>query len=337
MSPVMGVKKYITSKRDNIMLGNVNYQVQRLFRESGINQIGSSKHLAKEEARRLLAQQGEKASWHSVGKQLGIYSYRTADAYRDIWKHLFHHAKTECGIRDIENLSADHVKSYLKSKIIAGVSRATFAQYAAGIEKLETALNLFSQKFNRGNEYSFSLAIDEARSEASGLNKFSGSRAYRNPEVIPSFINNQYFRLVAEIQLGSGARVYEASLILPDQLKGLGADPITGKQIGVVSIEGKGGKNRDLMLPLAVFQKLDGIIDNNGKLQISKRQYQHEVRQAALQAGERPHGTHGFRWNWAQKRFQEVQQAGFTYEQALSWVSKEMGHVRADITEHYLC
>lgn len=64
--------------------------------------------------------------------------------------------------------------------------------------------------------------------------------------------------------------------------------------------------------------------------------YREEIRQACQQLGEEYHGSHGFRWDYAQARFQEVQAAGLTYNEALSQVSSEMGHERADITEHYL-
>jgi hypothetical protein len=42
------------------------------------------------------------------------------------------------------------------------------------------------------------------------------------------------------------------------------------------------------------------------------------------------------RWNFAKNRMKDAQKDGKYYEQGLSAVSQEMGHVRADITEHYL-
>ena len=48
------------------------------------------------------------------------------------------------------------------------------------------------------------------------------------------------------------------------------------------------------------------------------------------------HGSHGFRWTFAQNRVREYQNHGYTYEQALQGVSWEMKHYRASITEHYL-
>ena len=42
------------------------------------------------------------------------------------------------------------------------------------------------------------------------------------------------------------------------------------------------------------------------------------------------------RWNYAQERVAELQRDGTPYEAALSEVSHEMGHERADITLGYL-
>ena len=47
-------------------------------------------------------------------------------------------------------------------------------------------------------------------------------------------------------------------------------------------------------------------------------------------------GIHGLRHNYAQERMDELQGSGFSYDDALSIVSQEMGHFRGDITETYL-
>jgi hypothetical protein len=62
------------------MRGSPVGQVTQIWRNSGVNQIGQSKHAAKETAREAGAE-----SWHDVGKSLGVHSYKTADLYRDVW------------------------------------------------------------------------------------------------------------------------------------------------------------------------------------------------------------------------------------------------------------
>ena len=47
-------------------------------------------------------------------------------------------------------------------------------------------------------------------------------------------------------------------------------------------------------------------------------------------------GAHGLRHSYAQRRIDELQDAGQSYPQALGIVSQELGHFRPEITEVYL-
>ncbi len=47
-------------------------------------------------------------------------------------------------------------------------------------------------------------------------------------------------------------------------------------------------------------------------------------------------GAHGLRHSYAQERLDELQRAGLSQDLALTTVSQEMGHFRAEITETYL-
>ena len=129
----------------------------------------------------------------------------------------------------------------------------------------------------------------------------------------------------------------------PADLQGVRPDPITGQEKGWLAVDGKGGKKRDIMVPPATYQAVAervlalapsrhwGIGNDADRVV-----YRDEIRLACRLLGEDYHGSHGFRWDYAQERFQEVQAAGLTYNEALFQVSEEMGHERADITEHYL-
>ena len=61
------------------MRSSIVGQVQALYRLSGIAQLGHSKHRVKEFARSYGAK-----TRHDIGKCFSIYSYSTADAYRDV-------------------------------------------------------------------------------------------------------------------------------------------------------------------------------------------------------------------------------------------------------------
>ena len=69
---------------------------------------------------------------------------------------------------------------------------------------------------------------------------------------------------------------------------------------------------------------------------ISYQEYIDDIKTTCQKLNIPHHGSHGFRWTFAQNRVREYQNHGYTYEQALQGVSWEMKHYRASITEHYL-
>jgi len=311
------------------MHGNVNYQVQIVFQT--VNAIGSSKHEAKVEAR------GQGATtWHQVGKEIGIHSYRTADSYRDVWRAAFAYAKEEMGVRDIEKLSGENIRGFLDVKVEEGVSHATLAQYAAALEKLEVALNRYAVQNATGREYHFSQAINEARIAGRELDRFEGSRAYLEPRELVAAVQGDNFKLAAHIQLEGGARISEANRIGSENLKGLRPDSQTGELKGWIMVQGKGGKVREVGVKPDTYARLEKVVANGQRFELSGDAYRRELRAAAMATGQDYQGSHGLRWSWAQERHQELQRSGKTYEQTIGQVSREMGHERADITEHYL-
>ena len=238
------------------MRGSTNGQVQELYHKSGVKRIGESKHEAKARARVHLAGEGVAASWHAVGKRLGIYSYKTADVYRDIWNQVFKHAKTEFKVKDIEKLEVEHIQSYLEAKIEKGVAHSTFSQHVSAIEKLESALNGYAEGKGSGRVYDFSEGIRNTKGNAhKTLERFSGSRAYDNPRGLIEAIENPVHRLVAKIQLESGARVRECTYLNRDNIRGIKNDPVTGKEKGVFYVtRAKGGKAGDKYVSVETYK-----------------------------------------------------------------------------------
>jgi len=311
-----------------LMRGSMNWQVKEVFKT--VDEIGTSKHDAKLEARTNGA-----TTWHEVGRELGIHSYATADAYRDVWRHALEYAKAEYGVKDIEKLTGREVAGYIDSKVSDGVSHSTLAQYSAALEKLETALNRYAEQNGTGREYSFHESIQNVKSGAN-LERFSGSRAYEAPDRLVSAVQGERYQLVASMQLESGARISEMNHITGDQLRGIHADPISGVEKGWIEVEGKGGKGREIGMSKDTYEKISVAIAQEGRFEFDKKGYTAEIRSAAALSDQENQGTHGLRWSWAQERHSEIQEHGRTYEQPLGLVSREMGHERADITEHYL-
>jgi len=313
------------------MRGSIVGQVQALFKLSGIAQIGHSKHRAKELARNSGAK-----TWHEIGKRLGIYSYSTADAYRDVWKQLLSFAKREFGVKDIEKLDTEIVHSFLHSKIEQGVSKRTFQQYAAAIEKLEVALSMYSEKFNRGNTYNFDLSSVRAYAKEVYAEEQTPSRAYESPTELIGALKEPVHQLIASIQYEGGARLDEVRTIRGWSFKGIREDKLTREERGYIEVKGKGGKVREIGVSLDTYDVVREWVKNFDRIGFDEKTYRKDLQEAANLTGQEYHGSHGLRWNFAQERFHNLMENGYTYEQALAQVSKELGHERADITKYYL-
>lgn len=322
------------------MKGNINWQVQKLYHESGIKQIGRSKHQAKETVRKELQGRNRSAKWHALGKGIGIYSIRTADAYRDVWRQLGTFVKETFQVKDLEQLRGDHIEAFLKTKIQQNVAHSTLSNYAAALEKLESALNGYARVHGTGHTYGFSENIASARAMAKdSLERFSGSRAYNRPEELIRSLRSQDHQLVARIQLESGARVAECNHLTKESLRGLEKDPITREIKGVIYIEkGKGGKSGEKYLSRETYQALNDKIGTTaeGRFSFKYRNYIRDLKKAADRTRQPYQASHGLRWSFAQRRFRESQEHGSCYAQTLLQVSQDLFHKRGDITEHYL-
>lgn len=306
------------------MKGSIVHQVQTLFKESGINRIGTSKHADKEVFRNS---SDNKATWHDIGQNTGIYSYSTADDYREIWITACKYAKEHFGLKDIECITGEQLQAFLMSKIEEEVRHATFMQYASALEKLAVALNMYAEVHETGIIYDFCDDLDIARKIAhSRLQRFDGVRSYDDPEKLIQKLDNPLYRLIASIQYIGGARIDEVYGIIPDSLK----------SDYRVSVKGKGGKIRDIEILPEDYRRLSELLEKQGNLKFDKGKYIYHLKKASEETEQQYNASHGLRWNFAQNRMQELQKAGKVREQGLSLVSKEMGHERADITEHYL-
>ncbi len=305
------------------MRGNVSHQVHEVFKE--IIRFGQSKHEAKEQAR----VKGAK-NWHELGKQLYVYSYATADQYRDIAKEALEYSKEKYGVKNIEKLSSEHIRSYLETKIAQGVKYSTFQKYAAAIEKLETALNKYAQSRSTGNQYSFD--IKDIRQQAQEvLEKNQATRAYEDPRALIENIQNSDYKIIAQAQLEGGFRISELNHISEKNFL---------EDNAFLVISGKGGKDREVPLPKETYQALKSLLSksdkSDGKYKFNMDEYRKVLKEAALNSSQDYTGSHGLRWNFAQEKFAQLTKEGKTYEQSLQIVSNLLGHERADITEHYL-
>lgn len=314
------------------MRGGINYQVNTVFRESGIFAPGTSKHAEKSAARESGAR-----TWADLGRELRIYSYGTAQTYKDTWHQCARWCRENLGVKDIERLQADHIKTYLENRMADGVKYSTFERECAALSKFENALTMYAEKKGSDASYSFRDAIVEVKQEASQvLDRTVETRAYESPESLIFALKDEKYQVVAAVQYEGGARLNEVWRIGAKDLKGIREDPHTGAQKGIISVYGKGGKEREIKVSPETFRAVAAHVEH-GAMNFNKSAYREALKEAAFESNQDYHGSHGLRWNYAQERMDELlKTTSMTYVEGLQTVAWEMGHERADISEHYL-
>jgi hypothetical protein len=268
-----------------------------------------------------------------------VASYKTMESYRNIWNNFFNYLKEHWNIKDCEKISPEHIAAYMDYKIEYYPSKQYLEKISAALGKLEIALKLFAKNIhNEEREYDFSIRqtlLDEARDLKYVANNYH-NRAYNNPQLLISNLQNPIHRLAAKIQYEGGARIEGVALIKKEQLRGIKLDTITNTQKGVIFTKEKGGKEGEVLVSTDVYNELQGHLSNNPKFKITRQAYYEDIKQAAFLSKENSEASHGLRWNFAKKRMFEYAQSGFSYADSLQQVSFEMKHNRASITEHYL-
>jgi len=203
------------------------------------------------------------------------------------------------------------------------------------------ALNHYSkEKYQFPIIYDFKIRqelLNNARDLKLVANNYH-NRVYDNPLLIIKNLSNPKHQLAATIQLEGGARSEGVTLIKKEQLKAIKIDDITNKNVGVIETKEKGGKVGDVFILIKTYETLQNFFLQNDTsyFKISYQEYIDDIKTTCQKLNISHHGSHGFRWTFAQNRVREYQNHGYTYEQALQGVSWEMKHYRASITEHYL-
>ncbi|MCX8021354.1 MAG: tyrosine-type recombinase/integrase [Syntrophorhabdaceae bacterium] len=299
------------------MRGSVSYQVHEIY--NAIITFGCSKHQSKTQAKKSGA-----SKMHEIGKGLNIYSYKTADRYRDIAKDLLKYVKENFRIKDIEKLDNPHVISFLQYKIDSGCSKTTMHLYCSAIEKLEVALNRYSELNHLGTIYHFDLT--SIREQMQKMEKDLKVRSYDDPKNILNQIPDVKFQVAAILQYEAGLRISEAIHIREGQLKKI-------KDGFSLEIKGKGGKLREVKISKALGEAILLLMED-GLFQIDRNKYSSALKKACYETGQRWHGSHGLRHNYGQEKY--LHYALQDPENAKQMVSKDLGHNRENITNTYL-
>ena len=326
------------------MYGNVEVQLNRVIGISDLvqfNEKKASKHEARKDAiKEIEREKGKGATKHEIALKTGIHNDGTYKNYYATMRELAHFMR-ENNCKDLEKLSNNMVEKFLLSKIEMGVKLETYQNICSVVTKLEGALNKFAEEVGSQKTYCFDKAKNFLQERANTeLEKGYEARCYERPKEIIEGLQNEKYQMVASIQYEGGARINEASLIDGKRLGGI--IEREGKEYGVIVLQRgdtKGGDPRDLYISKESYSRIADYVAENGKLHLSsseKQDYRDAIKDISEKTEQRYGGSHGFRHNFAQERVAELQEAGHGYSVALTMVSREMGHYREDITEHYL-
>ncbi|MDN5116745.1 hypothetical protein [Aliarcobacter butzleri] len=268
-----------------------------------------------------------------------VSSYKTMESYRRVWENFFNYLLEHWKIKDFEKIEAQHIEAYMDYKIEYYPSKQYLEKISAALGKLEVALKNFAKNIhNKNREYDFSIRqiiLNQARDLKFVANNYH-NRAYSNPLLLISNLQNLIHKIAAKIQLEGGARIEGVALIKPEQLLGIKTDKVIKTQKGIIFTKEKGGKQGEVLVSVETYTELENYLSLNSKFKINRQDYYNDIKQAALISKEVSEGSHGLRWNFAKSRMFEYGKAGYSYSDSLQQVSYEMKHNRASITEHYL-
>lgn len=278
---------------------------------------------------RSLKDAGKSRDSASVARQMPVYSIRTQQGYQKVWKMFFEHIRENYGVNDVSRVKAWHIEDFLRDVIDRGVALKTYKTYSAAISKLEPAMN----KVRRYPIDYSALLMDVNKAARGELKHNDPRRAYVDPEASIARIPNKIFRLAAYMQFEGGARVAEISELTAERnLRGV------RDGVGYIRLTNtKGGRIRMMKVSEGIYKAVREIINAEGKFEFTRINYARAAAKAFTSRGEKWNGTHGLRWNFAQRRFYELQAyEQKTFQEALKAVSLELGHSRPEITLHYL-
>ncbi len=305
------------------MRGSVYYQTSQL-----------AKHIFKEGAKKYEKTDPDHPHYKCVS------SYKTMETYRSVWDNFGNYLKEHWKLKDFEKITAEHIDAYISYKIEYYPSKQYLEKIVSALGKLQDALEKFSINIH-ATKRSYDFSIRQNKLHYARVQNLvadgNHNRVYGQPQRIIDNLSKAEHKLAATIQLEGGARSEGVTLIKSDQLEPyVHLDKIGDRLMNTIITKEKGGKEGPVLISSRIYAKLQEYIRENGRFNIDYQAYADDIRQTCLKLGITPHGSHGFRWTFAQNRVRAYQDAGYSYEQAIQGVSWEMKHFRANITEHYL-
>ncbi len=301
-----------------------SHQIDRLFKESGLVEIGFGKD--KHQHYIDAAQQGLKSS-HDRAAVVPIKNTKTLNKYRGIYKEYAKFARSRGYGRNIRLYPPQAVREYLDYKAVSGIHHQRMADVCSAMDKLDNLINAANQNTGRNlaivnyeptvQTFRVNVLPDIERSPKT-------TRAFHNPEAVIAHLP-PLAAAVALIQLHCGLRVDNA---LNFKLN----------NDGTISFTAKGGKEHNFKLDGSDYQRICALIPN-GQSDIHIMPYStyiHQLQRACAEVGEKYTGSHAFRHSYAQRLYKSLKDQGLSDVAAKAKVSVALFHERLEIVNVYL-
>jgi len=292
-----------------------------------------------------------------------IHSFSTYVSYEKTMAKFGDFLSSEMGVRyerDFRKLSIDEVHvcidKFFEKEKEEGLAKKTLERHISAINKVLSAIDPnLKELFTPENRMRW----------RNGLEPGDNDR-YNRPEVIMEHLRNisETSHAIAQLQRLTGARIGDVKKIEIDE-----------ENKKVIIENSKGGRDRAVYFDYfpEQFEKvkeykeiLDRALEEKSFSEIRKEEYYKDLRKACREAGEPYRGSHSFRFEWAQERYEVISQLpkeeqieyyiriledrgksekeiGEAMEKVSkkdAWgeaiISEELGHSRLDISRHYL-
>jgi len=292
-----------------------------------------------------------------------IHSHSTHDTYVECVAKFGDFLSNELGIKSEANfweLSTDEiyvcVEKYFEKQKADGLAKKTLQKHISALNKILGAINPeIKEYFNADNRARWRDGV-----EKQDCDRYNNSD--RIVENLKKIDETSY--AIAELQRLTGARIGDVKKIMIDD-----------KNQRVYIPKSKGGRNRfvyfdrfqrDFERVKECKEVLDRALEEKKFSEIRENEYYNNLRKACRKADDIYHGSHAFRYEFAQEKYKEIiqwtqkeqeeyylrilEELGKTQEDieeafktarekdavAVAIISEELGHSRLDISMEYL-
>jgi len=283
---------------------------------SQVSAVGKSKTIAKAESL-TKGQNGHKVSTQA-------HSIKSIQNMRSVTTQYINFVKENYGNRVVQHIHKESIQSFLEKKSLE-ISGGSLNTYISTTAKLVDNLNKIG--INSVERKDIHNIRTEFKNNNINLSKEHTNRAYHSTDRILQHVQTSSpFSLSTKLQIEAGLRIDDATNSSKWKLN----------EDNTLTInQSKNGLNyTTVQLDSKIVNEVAEAIKEGYK--IDKTEYSIALKESVERAGQDFNGSHGLRYSFAQERYMELKEYGYSQSEALAEISLNMGHSRIAISLHYL-